>query len=258
MYKYIVALAALMIAMSASATQESIKFGPVTDEGQSIPNDGVVPNGQTLTECVMLMAASATLPASNPPARSVIDGTNFDYSSLAFDDATDETAYWNFELPKNFTGTTATVTTSWTAAACTVETADVACWQINGGGFKGADAFKGATLSGTATAGEDQCDSSDDDEIMFGPGMLWTHGIDSTEGSKDTFATFKINRDTGMQDAECGSSPQDNPDVREVLGDVQLLGVRICYETDNSASGENTIGRSSIWDTAEWGNGEWR
>jgi len=242
--------------MPVSATQESIKFGPVTDAGQNIPSDGVIPNSTTLTECVMLMAASATLPATNPPARSIIDGTNFDYSSLAFDDGTDETAYWNFELPKNFTGTEATVTTSWTAGACTADTADVACWQIDGGAFKESDAFKAGALSGTDTAGADECATADD--IEFGPGMLWTHGWDSTEGSKDTFATFKINRDTGMEHDNCGATPQDNPDVREVLGDVQLLGVRICYETDNSASGENTIGRSSIWDTAEWGNGEWQ
>lgn len=234
----------LMFVGFPTMASESIKYGPVTDAGQNIPSSGVIPNSTTLTECVMLMASSAILPTSNPPSRSIIDGTNFDYTVLAFDDTTDETAYWNFELPRNFTGTTAVVTTSWSVAACTADTADTVCWQINGGGFKESDVFKAGSLSGNATAGESSCATADD--IEYGPDMVWTHGFDSTTGAKDTFAVFAINRDADLGASACVSAA-------DISGDTRLLGVRVCYEVDNTASGENSTGGSVRWGTMEWG-----
>jgi hypothetical protein len=182
----------------------------------------------TLTECIMLHAQSAILPTSNPADLQTVQGTNFPYNVLDFDQDTDETAYWSYDLPANIAGTTAVVTPVWVVAACTATTVDDVCWQINGGGEQHDDVLD-AALSGSATAGQAVCTTAGD--LQVGPNITWTHGYDVT-GAKDTTAIFKINRDADLADAACSG---DNNDIS---GDVRLIRVRICYEVDDAFSGE--------------------
>jgi hypothetical protein len=183
----------------------------------------------TATECVVLSAYNAVADVGSGSDGSTVAGTNFDYYVQGFQDTVDEQAHWLLPIPASIAGTTAVVTPSWTAPACTVDSADDVCWVINGGGFQENEAFKAGALSGTATAGQSTCATADYLEV--GPAITWTHGFD-VAAPKDTSFTFQITRDANLGDAACDG------DDNNISGDVNLVSVQICYEVENVFSGE--------------------
>lgn len=64
---------------------------------------------------INLLPTDSELPAANFPAKTVINGTT-SYKVLQFDDTTDETCYWLFQL-QNYLSGLLTVTIYWYAAS---------------------------------------------------------------------------------------------------------------------------------------------
>lgn len=180
------------------------------------------------TECIVLNAGGATQKAAGTSALTTYDGTNFSYPAWDLDSATDEQIDWNYGLPPNVIGTTATVEVRWSAAACTAATADDVCFVWNGGGLQDDDALHTAAFSGTETFIQDKCSAANDEQ--WAAATSWTHGYD-VASPKDNGAVFQIIREQ-VADATCTG------DNDAITGDVKLLAVRICYEVENVFSGE--------------------
>lgn len=180
------------------------------------------------TECVMLMAQASVQLAAETSEITLIDGTNFAYNVVVFDDTLDELVNWVYDLPENIAGTTATVEITWLTLACTAATADDVCWVWNGGGFIDDQAYATGSLTGTEAFVQDKCTTVGD--IHTTGATSWTHDYDVVS-AKDTTAVFQIQREQ-IADATCTG---DNDDIS---GDVHLLSVRVCYEVENVFSGE--------------------
>lgn len=204
----------------------------VTPDGlnsATIGEDGAIPDSGTLTECVTLHAEASIQPAAETSEIALIEGTNFPYKVVNFDDTLDEIITWNYELPANIAGTTATVRIAWLTLACTAATADDVCFVWNGGGFQDDDAFNSGAFSGTEIFVQDKCTTVGD--VHTSAATSWTHGYD-VASPKDTQAVFQIQREQ-VADASCTG---DNDDIS---GDAQLKAIQICYEVTNVASGED-------------------
>ncbi|MEE8240104.1 MAG: hypothetical protein V3R16_02450 [Nitrospirales bacterium] len=202
----------------------------IGDGGGTVTVNGTlgIPMTTSATECVMLHAQASVQPAAETSVITLVEGTNFPYNVVEFDDTLDEIISWNYELPENIIGTTATVEIAWLTVACTAATADDVCWVWNGGGFLDDDAFNTGAFSGSEAAVQDKCTTVGD--IHTTGGTSWTHGYD-VAAPKDTSAVFQIQREQ-VADASCTG---DNDDIS---GDVRLKSVRICYEVENVFSGE--------------------
>ena len=66
---------------------------------------------------VILTSGGATLPATNFPASTTIDGTNVDYKVLEFDASTDESIYYTFIWPDSWDAGTISARFRWLAAS---------------------------------------------------------------------------------------------------------------------------------------------
>jgi hypothetical protein len=72
----------------------------------------------TRTKIAVLTPAGAIMPTVNPAEQHMIDGTNFSYYVLDFDQTTPELAYWEFAIPPDFNATkNIVVTFFWKAIA---------------------------------------------------------------------------------------------------------------------------------------------
>ena len=178
----------------------------------------------------MTLNASASIKSATGGDSELVieEGSNFPYQVVNFDDTLDEIIAWNYGLPANIIGTTATVRISWLTLACTAATADDVCWVWNGGGFQDDDAFDTGAFSGTEFFNQDKCTTVGD--IHTTALTSWTHGYD-VASPKDTEAVFSIQREQ-VGDATCTGDDDD------IFGDVQLKSVQICYEVENVFSGE--------------------
>ena len=217
-----------LITGTIATTDRGVKIDANDDlvESQFSPDTGAY--ATTKTECVYLHAEGSIQPAAETSEVVLVEGTNFPYKVVNFDDTADEIITWNYGLPNNIAGTTATVRISWLTLACTAATSDDVCWVWNGGGFQDDDAFKTGAFSGTETFVQDKCTTVGD--VHTTAATTWTHGYD-VASPKDTEASFSLQREQ-VADATCTG---DNDDI---TGDTQFKLVQICYEGENIFSGE--------------------
>lgn len=134
------------------------------------------PNATKPKKSIWLAAGGAILPTSGAAELQDFAGTNFTYRTLAFDENTDETCFWYFPIPDNFTGTTVTLTVFWTADSGTA-TRGVS-WKFDSGGFANDEAFKTGALGGTEIEVEDAMIATGDMHIATSGAFTcdWTAG----------------------------------------------------------------------------------
>jgi hypothetical protein len=210
--------------------------GPITSTGANTIGNGsaaVTVNATTgielttsATECIYLDAGGITCLGTGgctDPADT--DGTNFSFKTAAFATGADDCGSWVFEVPSNFTGTTASVTFVWFSdhADCTGGAEDEVCWTIDGDSFANDAAFETAALAGTLVGiTSDICTA--DGDIMRTAAVTFTHSMSANQ--------------TGVvlvcRDVDGGNCTGDD----DYGQDAKLRSVAICYEASNTASGE--------------------
>lgn len=85
------------------------------------------------TKIAVLTPSGAIIPTADGAEKTQIEGTNFSYIVLDFDQASAEEAYWSFDLPPDFDATKNIVATfTWKASAAAV--AGNVKWGISVGG----------------------------------------------------------------------------------------------------------------------------
>ncbi len=68
---------------------------------------------------MILLPEDAILPTANPPAKATTDGANFSYETLAYDQATEEKAYWERWLSPDYKNENITADIFWKATPAT-------------------------------------------------------------------------------------------------------------------------------------------
>lgn len=175
----------------------------------------------TQTECIMLEGAGTTCKNTTGCAINLLNGTNFDYNVATFADGADDEGTWSFIAPPNLAGTTLVANYYWYTGTCTASNDDV-CFTVAGAGVANDEAWVTATL-GTAVGAMDTCATAND--LYISPDITITHGIAANDK-----ALIHITRDVDAGIAGCAD---DN-----ISNDVQLLGLRVCYEVNDVSSGE--------------------
>jgi len=156
---------------------------------------------------IFLTPAGAEVPDTNPAEKFRVNGTNFAYNELRFDDTTAEMAYWSFVTPKNWDAASdATVKIWWKAAATAgavvfdCEFLDVADSAAYDAALTNA-ACAAVTVDGTA---------------------------EHTNISTCTLTTPYT--DNNMAVLEIHREPTDGSDT--MSGDAKVIGVQIQYTSD--------------------------
>lgn len=62
-------------------------------------------------------ASEATLPSSGGATKSSVDGTNFSWTELLYDDTAEEKSFFQYQIPDNYDGGNVVVRVFWKAAA---------------------------------------------------------------------------------------------------------------------------------------------
>lgn len=84
----------------------------------------------TATYIANLSVAEAIPDLSNGPSLNVINGTNYDYRVLSFDDTTAESCIWHFVVPENYPGGSIEAAIFWNSTSATT---GATCWKIDFG-----------------------------------------------------------------------------------------------------------------------------
>jgi hypothetical protein len=183
-------------------------------------------SNKSQTECSYLLAGAINcLNTGGCADPAQVDGTNFTYSTAAFDTATDEAGSFTFGLPANLTGTTASIAFAWASnnAACDDEAGDTVCWTVDGDSFANDAAFNTGALGGTIVGVTDTCIANGD--LMVTSEATFTHSMAASET-----AVINVLRDVDAGTTGCTADAYP--------ADAELVWVRFCYEVDNVFSGE--------------------
>ena len=110
--------------------------------GSNIVNDSIptVKLKADVTRLIVLTPGAAILPSSGAPALSQINGTNFPFYALDFDQATDETAFWEFIVPADFVSQNVTISAWWLSTV----TSGAVTWALQTGSRGSGAAFDSA------------------------------------------------------------------------------------------------------------------
>ncbi|MFC1663742.1 right-handed parallel beta-helix repeat-containing protein [Patescibacteria group bacterium] len=157
---------------------------------------------------IILTAAGAITPTSNGAAQTKVDGTNFVYYTLDFDQTADENAYWEFVVPDSFdSSTNCNVYIFWTASAGTVSHG--VSWKITTLGR--ADDEELDVVLANELEIEDALIATDDI-------MVSDTGSLNDDWSPGEFAVIRIYRDV-----------DDYGGVSNLAADAKLLQVKLEY-----------------------------
>ena len=117
-------------------------------------------------------ATSARLPSASPAQSISVDGTNFSWDELRYDDTTEEKAFFQFQMPDDYDGLNVTVRFFWKAAA----TAGSVVWSLTHRGVGDDDVWDAAGASSDFAADVAQGTTEDVNEISQVLVTPWSPG----------------------------------------------------------------------------------
>jgi hypothetical protein len=176
----------------------------------------------------MLEADKGKCRSTNGCVVGTLEGTWQTIPSLDFDWLSTDTASWTFELPSNFTGTTAQLQVVWYSndVSCAGDTdADDVCWIVDGASSADGEIWETKGATGTQNGVTDVCQA--DGNLNISDPINLVHTMAASER-----AFVLLRRDVSNGEGICGAGTDDYDQL------ARVLAVRFCYEVDNVFSGE--------------------
>jgi hypothetical protein len=180
-------------------------------------------------ECYTFYADEGDCNTTNGCAVGSTAGTNFDYETLDFAAAADDTGSFVWPCNKNMDFTNSTFEILWTSdhANCDGGATRDVCWVVDTLVLDDDEVLETAAMAGAGGAVTDRC-TADGDLMVTSAAVL---GWDQTALTDDGLCVVTLTRD--VDGGGCGAATDDDYDQ-----DADVVGVRFCYDKNNLHTGE--------------------